>query len=273
MIARKLTRQIDLSERVVLVTGAARGIGYAVAELAIGCGARVAICDVDAEGVAGATHRLGRDTLGLAVDVIKEDDCETTTRKVVERFGRIDVLVNNAGVFEHLRSTLRQDLAEWRRVIDVNLQGTFLMARAAAKSMSALRIQGSIINIASVAGLVGFPASNAYGVSKAAVVMLTQTMATDLASRGIRVNAVAPGFIHTPMTATLAENLGAPGGTFERRIPMGRFGDPQDIARAVVFLASDWGSYITGAVLPVDGGWCAFGGPGDASALRPKEAR
>jgi NAD(P)-dependent dehydrogenase (short-subunit alcohol dehydrogenase family) len=270
MTGRRLSRQIELSGRIVLVTGGARGIGYAVAELAIQCGAQVAICDLDDEEVAGAAHRLGYDTLGLAVDVINEDDCETTIRKVVERFGRIDVLLNNAGVFEDLRSTFKQDLVEWRRVIDVNLQGTFLMARAAANSMSASRIQGSIINIASVAGLVGFPASNAYGVSKAAVVMLTKTLATDLASRGIRVNAVAPGFIHTPMTATLAKDLGAPSGIFERRIPMGRFGDPQDIARAAVFLASDWGSYITGAILPVDGGWCAFGGPGNASALDPK---
>lgn len=264
-----MSGHIDLAGRVVLITGGARGIGCAVAELAIACGAQIAICDLDSEEVARAAQRLGSDTLGLAVDVTKEDDCEMAVSKVVERFRKIDVLVNNAGVFENLRSTLKQELNEWRRIIDINLQGPFLMARAAARSMSALRIPGSIINIASVAGLVGFRASNAYGVSKAGVAMLTQTLATDLASRGIRVNAIAPGFIHTPMTSSLEEEVGVPSGTFARRIPMGRLGDPEDVARAVVFLASDWGRYITGVVLPVDGGWCAFGGPGDASPLKP----
>ena len=132
--------------------------------------------------------------------------------------------------------------------------------------------RGVIINIASVAGMAGFRASNAYGVSKAALIMLTQTLATDLASRGVRVNAVAPGFIHTPMTDNLEQDLHVPEGTFRRRIPMGYLGQAQDVANAVAFLASDLANYITGVVLPVDGGWQAFGGPGDASSLKPGQA-
>lgn len=257
---------VDLAGKVMLVTGGARGIGYAVAELARECGAEVAICDIDRHEADAASRRLGPDVLGLAADVSREDESEAAVQSVLARFGRVDVLVNSAGVLQQLRGTLRQASSDWRRVIEVNLHGTFLMAQAAARAMNSLRIAGAIINIASIAGLVGFRASNSYGVSKAGVAMLTQTLATDLACRGIRVNAVAPGFIRSAMTESLADEPSLAGGAIERRIPMGRLGNPDEIARAVVFLASDWSSYVTGVVLPVDGGWCAFGGPGDASA-------
>jgi NAD(P)-dependent dehydrogenase (short-subunit alcohol dehydrogenase family) len=256
---------IDLSGKVILVTGGARGIGYAVAELARDCGAAVALCDIDRDEANAAAHRLGPDVLGMVADVAREDHCTAALQGVLARFGRLDVLVNSAGVLQQLRGTLRQEPSDWRRVIDVNLHGTFLMAQAAARAMAAQRVAGTIINIASVAGLVGFRASNAYGVSKAGVVMLTQTLATDLACRGIRVNAVAPGFVRSAMTASLASEPSLAGGAIERRIPMGRLGNPDELARAVIFLASDWSSYVTGVVLPVDGGLCAFGGPGDAS--------
>jgi NAD(P)-dependent dehydrogenase (short-subunit alcohol dehydrogenase family) len=156
--------------------------------------------------------------------------------------------------------------------MDVNLRGAFLMARAASRVMRVDPKGGVIINIASVAGMTGFRASNAYGVSKAALIMLTKTLATDLASRGVRVNAVAPGFIHSPMTNNLEQDLHVPEGTFRRRIPMGYLGQAQDVAHAVAFLASDLANYITGVVLPVDGGWQAFGGPGDASSSKPGQA-
>lgn len=254
--------------KTVLVTGAASGIGFSVAEQALRGGADVVICDRDPRKVDQARERAGHGAHGIVADVTCESACKQAVCGTVKRFGKVDVLVNSAGIFEKLAATANQTLADWRTVIDVNLQGTFLMAREAAHAMVATGSGGAIVNVASVAGLVGFRASNAYGVSKAAVVMLTQTLATDLASRRIRVNAVAPGFVHTPMTAELPDEIGVPKSTFERRIPMGRFGEPDEIAKAVIFLASDWASYITGAVVPVDGGWCAFGGPGDASISR-----
>lgn len=252
---------ISLAGKSVLVTGGARGIGLASAQLARLCGARVAVCDLGAMASTPAADPDGGAFLSIEGDVSDEADAERIVSRVVDAHGGLDVLVNSAGVLEHTRSTPKQDLAEWRRTIDVNLQGTYLMARAATRAMMAAGQGGSIVNIASIAGLVGFRASNAYGVSKAAVAMLTRTMATDLARHRIRVNAVAPGFIETAMTSNLSDTTSVPRDAFLDRIPVGRFGDPEEIARVIVFLASDWASYMTGAVVPVDGGWTAFGGP------------
>lgn len=252
---------ISLAGKSVLVTGGARGIGLASAQLARSCGARVAVCDLSATASTLPAGDDGQAFLSIEGDVSNEADAERIVSRVVDAHGRLDVLVNSAGVLEITHTTPKQDLAEWRRTIDVNLQGTYLMARAAARAMVAAGDGGSIVNIASIAGLVGFRASNAYGVSKAAVAMLTRTMATDLARHRIRVNAIAPGFIETAMTSNLADTTSVPRDAFLDRIPAGRFGDPDEIARAIVFLASDWASYMTGAVVPVDGGWTAFGGP------------
>ena len=250
---------ISLSEKVVLVTGGARGIGLAVAQLAKQCGALVVSCDLSTADD-GERH-LEEEFFDLKGDVSREEDCDRFIAETLDRFGRVDVLVNNAGVLEVTRRTVKQDVASWKKIMDVNLQGTFMMSRAAAKAMVSKRISGSIINISSVTGLVGFRASNAYGVSKAAVAMLTKTLSADLASRQIRVNAVAPGFIHTAMSANLHDTTSLEQAAFMQRIPLERFGDAMEVARAVVFLASDWASYITGAILAVDGGWSAFGGP------------
>lgn len=249
--------KISLEGKVVLVTGAARGIGLAVAQLALQCGARVVSCDISAEAVEEPDPAC----LHLTGDVSLEGDCDRFVREAVVHFGRLDVLVNNAGILEVTRRTIKQDVESWKRIMDVNLQGTYMMARAAAAAMVAQGTRGSIINISSITGLVGFRSSNAYGVSKAAVAMLTKTLAADLASREIRVNAVAPGFIHTAMSADLEHNTGIGRNAFTERIPLRRFGETEEVARSVVFLASDWASYIAGAVLPVDGGWSAFGGP------------
>ncbi len=253
----------DLQGEVFLITGGASGIGLAVAELARECGADVCICDIDKGAVENALKRLGSKSLGLCVDVSAESDCDKAVQDTIEHFGKLSVLVNCAGVFEEFRGTLRQNLGKWRRVIDVNLQGAFLMSRAAARSFKQGSRANSIINVASVNGLNGFRASNAYGVSKAGVIMLTKNLATDLAASGIRVNAVAPGFIDTPMTEGIFGNARVDQKPFLNRIPAGHFGKPGDVARAIVFLASDWASYVTGTVLPVDGGWSAFGGAGN----------
>ena len=257
----------DFRDEVFLITGGASGIGLAVAEGAREAGASVCICDVDKGAIESALKRLGAKSLGILADISVESECDSILHEAVEHFGKVNVLVNCAGVFEEFRGTLKQDLAKWRRVIDVNLQGAFLMSRAAARAFKPSTRGNSIVNVASVNGLNGFRASNAYGVSKAGVIMLTKNLATDLAASGIRVNAVAPGFIDTPMTEGIFSNARVDRNLFLRRIPAGHFGKPGDVARAILFLASNWASYITGTVLPVDGGWSAFGGAGNVNEL------
>ena len=252
---------LPLADKSVLVTGGARGIGGAVVQMALRCGARVAVCDIAPRPDDWRNTEMAGVYAWLGGDVSVEDDCDRVVGEATGALGGLDVLVNCAGVVETTRQTIRQDLSAWRRTIDVNLQGTYLMARAAARVMVSRGRGGSIVNLSSITGLVGFRASNAYGVSKAAVAMLTQTLATDLAPQAIRVNAVAPGFIDTAMTSDLHERTNLPREVFVQRIPSGRVGTAEEVARAVLFLASDWASYITGAVVPVDGGWSAFGGP------------
>ncbi|MBW7836533.1 MAG: SDR family oxidoreductase [Sphingomonadales bacterium] len=254
---------IDLSGKVALVTGASRGIGLEIARTLAGCGAGVAINDI-ATGPADMAAMNIAGTMALPGDVTSEADASRMVETVREKFGSLDILVNNAGCGEPVRATLNQDLPTWRGIMDVNLQGPFVMSKAAVGVMGK-KGGGTILNIASVAGLCAFPASNAYGVSKAALIMLTKTLACELARFGIRVNAIAPGVIEAPMTNGLESELGQSRDLFERRIPMARLGAPAEIASVVAFLVSDLASYVTGAVLPVDGGWSAFGGLGDAS--------
>lgn len=252
---------LTVRDQVFLITGGARGIGFAIAQRAISAGASVAICDLSQSCVDEAVNRLGRNACGVVANVAVEADCIAAIEKTVEHFGAVHVLVNNAGIMEDIRSTKNQDLSAWRNVIDVNLQGSFTMAKHAAAAMQSHDTRNAIINLSSVTGLVGFRASNAYGVSKAAVAMLTKTLALDFASRGVRVNAVAPGFVDTTMARDVLDKGNEVASSIQQRIPMARLGRADEIASAVLFLASDLASYITGVTIPVDGGWCAFGGP------------
>jgi NAD(P)-dependent dehydrogenase (short-subunit alcohol dehydrogenase family) len=262
-----LTAWIDLNGRAALITGAGGGIGLATAQRLAGCGARVAINDINAVRAEKAAQRIGNGAWAIAGDVSHEATAKGIVEAVAARCGGLNILVNNAGISEPTRATIRQDLETWRRTIDVNLQSVFLMSRAAAGIMGGTG--GAIVNVASITGLRGFAASNGYGVSKAGVAMMTQTMACELARHGIRVNAVAPGIIDAPMAVTVQAEMAQSAGAFVRRTPLGRVGSPDDVARAIAFLASDWAAFITGVVLPVDGGWCAFGGAGDAA--RPND--
>ena len=253
----------DLKGRAALVTGGASGIGFAIASQLAACGACVVINDMDPEVAEDAARRIGRGAFAMACDVSDAGQVDRMTNAILQRFP-IDILVNNAGISQPLVSISRLTPEEWQKVIDVNLRGTFLVSRSVCRAMRG-RGTGAIVNIASIAGLAGFAASHAYGVSKAAVVMMTQTLACEMARHGIRVNAVAPGVIAAPMLSRMSRD-GAVLDQIVARVPLGRLGEPGEIATSVAFLCSDLASYITGAVLPVDGGWLAFGGAGSASA-------
>ncbi|MBB6427902.1 NAD(P)-dependent dehydrogenase (short-subunit alcohol dehydrogenase family) [Sphingopyxis sp. JAI128] len=242
------------------MTGAARGIGFGIARMLAEAGATVAVNDLDAVPAEEAAAQLGGDCFAVPGNVTSEAAAHPIVAGVVDRGHDLDFLVNNAGVAAPLVPLADLSSEDWQHVIDVNLKGAFLMSQAAAAVMRG----GCIVNVASVAGLVGFPASHAYGVSKAAVVMLTKTLATELARRRVRVNAVAPGLIEAPMLDVMIRNS-EDSDALAARIPMGRLGSAEEVGRVVAFLCSDSASYITGAVLPVDGGWQAFGAAGPAS--------
>lgn len=253
--------QFDLAGRRVLITGAARGIGRATAELLVASGAKVIVNDLQEEDASIAAQEIGA-VAGFGADVSDEQQANQLLGRAEEALGGLDGLVNNAGQLEQAAGVKRQSLANWQRVMDVNLQSVFLLSKGAASVMPS---GGAIVNIASVAGLRAMPAANAYSVSKAGVVMMTQTMACELVRYGLRVNVIAPGFVETKMVQDFEDQGKFDVSAFARRTPMGRLAKPEEIANAVVFLLSDQASYITGAVLPVDGGWTAFGGMGDAA--------
>lgn len=247
----------------VVVTGAARGIGNAIARVLTRAGARVVINDLSADALEDARQAIGA-AGAVPGDVSDEAGAAAILDGAIEQLGGLDALVNNAGVSDPIARTTKQSVENWQKVIDVNLRGVFLMSREAARRMGQ---GGKIVNLASVAGLGAMSASNAYGVSKAGVVMMTRTMACDLARFGIRVNAVAPGIIAAPMAEGIFAETRTGMDAFVRRTPMGRLGQPEEIAHAIQFLLSDMSRYITGVTLPVDGGWSAFAGAGDASVV------
>ncbi|MEX0406055.1 SDR family oxidoreductase [Aquibium sp. LZ166] len=251
------------SRRVVVVTGAAGGIGRALVELLASDGDLVVAVDLTGTDVAQVAASLGPEHVGLTCDVSSEADILALFAQIDARFGRIDVLVNNAAMGPTMAPTIETGLDAFRKAISVNLVGPFVMAREAASRM---KPGGAIVNTASLAGVLGNPRRNAYAASKAGLISLTKSLACEWAGRGIRVNAVAPGYVRTPMVAEL-ERLGkADLAAVRRRVPMGRMGRPDEIAQALRFLASDRARYATGSVLAVDGGWASFNQPGDAHA-------
>jgi len=238
--------------KIAVVTGAARGIGQTIALKLASGGADVAVCDLQVEWLdetVKAVEALGRKALPLAVDVGNGEAVNACIDAVIKAFGRIDIMINNAGITKDTL-LIRMSEEQWDDVLRVNLKGVFLFSRAVAKPMMRQR-SGAIVNIASIVGLIGGAGQCNYSASKAGVIALTKSTAKELASRGVRANAVAPGFIKSKMTDALPEEVRS---NYLGLIPMARFGETEDIAKAVAFLASDEASYITGQVLSVNGG-------------------
>jgi len=240
--------------KVVAVTGGGGGIGVAFAERFASEGAQVVVLDATESAVAAGVQAVGGSATGVVVDVADEASVDRAFAQIRERHGRLDVLVCGAGV-KAMGQVAEQDLAAWKRCIDVNLTGVFLCNRAAARLMLA-QGGGSIVNVASVNGVRASEGMSAYNASKAGVISLTQTLACELAPKNIRVNAILPAQVETPMTA---EQVGDERARREERIPMGRYGRPHEIAAAAAYLASDDASFVTGHGLALDGGYLAFG--------------
>jgi 3-oxoacyl-[acyl-carrier protein] reductase len=230
------------------VTGSTRGIGRAIAEMLVGCGARVAVAGRDLAVAEAVAAEIGA-TRGFACDVGDAASVTALVQAVEEAFGSLDILVNNAGITkDNLMARMKDE--DWDAVMATNLRSAFVATRAAQRGMMKRR-WGRIINITSVVGLVGNKGQANYAASKAGLVGFTKAAAKELSSRNILVNAVAPGYIQTDMTAKLGDEARA---ALSAQIPLDRLGDPRDIAGAVAFLASDLAAYITGQVLVVDGG-------------------
>jgi 3-oxoacyl-[acyl-carrier protein] reductase len=243
---------MQLKEKVAIVTGGAQGIGRAIGVLLAQNGADIVIADINGEQArttAQEIESLGQKALAVQVNVSSFVEAENLGKSTVDTFGRIDILVNNAGITrDGFFVRMKED--EWDEVLAVNLKSVFNCSKAIIRYMTKQRA-GSIINIASVVGQMGNIGQANYAASKAGVIGLSKTMAREFAPRGIKVNAVAPGFIDTDMTSGLPEKAKE---AFLTNIPMGRMGSPEDVAEAVLFLATDASRYITGQVINVNGG-------------------
>jgi len=241
-----------LSDKVAIVTGASRGIGRSIALALASQGAKVVASARNAEALAELIAKIksqGGDALAVVGDVAVEDDANNLVKKAVEAYGQVDVFINNAGITRD-GLLLRMKNADWDAVLDTNLKGAFLCTRAVAKVMSKQR-SGRIINISSVVGEMGNAGQANYCASKAGLLGLTKSVARELARRNVTVNAITPGFITTEMTEDMTEKAQE---TMTEQIPLGRPGSAEDVANAVIFLASEQSAYITGQVLGVNGG-------------------
>jgi len=251
-------KNLRLQGKTAIVTGGRRGIGRAIALAMADEGADVVIADIvvddgKLEGVADEIKNKGRRCLIVRVDISSRSEVEEMARRAVETFGRIDILVNCAGVWIPGETIIECPEEHWDRVIDTNLKGTYLCCQAVGKVMVG-QGNGNIINLSSQVGLNPGTGAGAYSISKAGIIMLTRQLALELAGNNIRVNALAPGIVKTDFNIDIWKNPEA-----ERQlslgVPLGRLAEPEDIAWAALFLASEYSGYITGAIIPVDGGW------------------
>ncbi|MBL7130756.1 MAG: 3-oxoacyl-[acyl-carrier-protein] reductase [Candidatus Omnitrophica bacterium] len=243
---------MKLKDRVSLITGAARGIGKEIALNFAREGSNIVVFDVDLEA-AQSTQReiedLGRRAMSFKVDVTNLRQIEEMMNLILDKFSKIDILVNNAGITKD-NLILRMSEEDWDRVLSVNLKGAFNCIKVVSRQMIKKRY-GKVVNVASIIGMIGNAGQTNYAASKGGLIALTKSLAKELASRNINVNAVAPGFIETPMTAKLPKDYKK---QMLENIPMGKFGSPEDVAKVCLFLASSESDYMTGQVIVVDGG-------------------
>ena len=249
--------RFSLPGKAAIVTGGKRGVGRAIALAFAEAGADVAVCDVvvedgELEAVAKEIEKLGRRALAVQVDITSKADVDNMVQKVVDEFGRVDILVNNAAILGDKCPLLEFSENDYDRIVDIDLKGAFLCSQAAGRRMAEQK-GGNIINIASVDGMRPSLKSSPYSAAKAGVVMLTKSLAAELAGNNIRANAIAPGWIQTEMTK---KRWGSPQSKkqLEATIPLGRMAQPSDIAAVALFLASDAAGYVTGHTLVADGG-------------------
>ena len=247
-----------LKGRVAIVTGSRRGIGRSIALAFAGAGADLVICDlIMADGalnkVAEEIRQLGRHSLAIKVDISQKADVEEMVQRTVSQFGRIDILVNCAGIWTPGQTLLECSEDNWDKVVEVNLKGTYLCCQAVGNIMMRQK-SGNIINLSSQVGLNPSLAGGSYSVSKAGIIMLSRQLALELADYNIRVNALAPGVVKTDFNRDYWKDPQA-AKQLADSIPLGRMAEPDDIASPALFLASDDASYITGAVINIDGGW------------------
>lgn len=240
-----------LENKVAVITGAASGIGLAIANLFVAEGAKVVYSDVNDPGLKLDLARA----VFVKCDVSNSREVDALVHTAVDKFGRLDIMVNNAGIGS-LGGILDTTDEAWEKTLRINLFGVFYGARAAGNAMKAAGIKGSIINMSSILGQVGFPSTISYCATKGGVVQLTHAAAIDLAPLGIRINAIAPGFIATNMTKGVLADEGF-NNMIKANTPLGYVGEPDDIAQAALYLASDAAKYVTGTVIYVDGGWTA----------------
>jgi NAD(P)-dependent dehydrogenase (short-subunit alcohol dehydrogenase family) len=246
-----------LDGKVAIVTGASAGLGERFARVLSAAGARVVIAARRIDRLQRLAGELA-DAVPVACDLGRSEDLELPVQRAVEAFGRVDILVNNAGI-ERSRPAIEESEESYREVLDVNLVAPFVIAREAAKDMLSRDAGGSIVNISSIFGIVGvgLPPQAAYAASKAGLANLTRELSAQWARRGIRVNAIAPGFFVSEMTEQMFAHERGPGWV-ARHTAIGRHGLPHELDGALLFLASDASSYVTGVVLPVDGGWTSI---------------
>jgi NAD(P)-dependent dehydrogenase (short-subunit alcohol dehydrogenase family) len=249
---------IGLEGKVAIVTGGSRGIGEAIARAFVAHGARVVIASRKLDGVTATAEAIAGEhgtsnILPLAAHTGKEDECARLVRDAIGHFGKVDVLVNNAGTSLHFGPMVSAEGGAWDKMFEVNLKGYFWCAREVARHLSGRNAAGSIINVASVLGLMTSAMQGVYAMSKAAVISMTKTLALELGPSKIRVNAIAPGFVETRLASTVLKNESLLKGVVERT-PLGRYGQPDEIAGGALYLASDAASFLTGHTLVIDGG-------------------